>query len=197
MNYLAHAWLSFNRPEIIVGNMISDFVKGKKRFDFEPPIQKGIMLHRSIDTFTDEHEATKKAKQFFKPVVGLYAGAFVDIVYDHFLALDENEFTQESLLQFSSIVYSTLSKYQAVLPERFGRMLPYMKKDNWLYNYRNFYGLEQSFNGLVRRAKYLEHHTAVFESFQKNYDSLRQCYNAFFPEVKTFAYKKLQETGIE
>src|SRR4249919_175625 len=144
MNYLAHAWLSFNRPEIIVGNMISDFVKGKKRFDFDPLIQKGIMLHRSIDMFTDEHEVTKKAKQFFKPVVGLYAGAFVDIAYDHFLACDKNEFTNESLLQFSSFIYTTLDKYEPVFPERFARMFPYMKSDNWLYNYRTLYGTEKS-----------------------------------------------------
>src|SRR5215469_17022272 len=91
MNYLAHAYLSFDQPEIVVGNMISDFVKGKKRFEFPEQIQKGIMLHRSIDAFTDEHAATKKAKEVFKPVVGLYAGAFIDIVYDHFLALDANE----------------------------------------------------------------------------------------------------------
>jgi acyl carrier protein phosphodiesterase len=70
MNYLAHAWLSFNQPEILVGNMISDFVKGKKRFSFSERIQQGIMLHRSIDEFTDAHDATKKAKQFLKPVVG-------------------------------------------------------------------------------------------------------------------------------
>jgi acyl carrier protein phosphodiesterase len=92
MNYLAHARLSFDQPDILVGNMISDFVKGKKRFDYSEPVQKGITLHRAIDTFTDEHEATKEAKKFFKPVVGLYAGAFMDIVYDHFLATDENEF---------------------------------------------------------------------------------------------------------
>lgn len=42
--------------------MISDYVKGKKKFDYPPDIQKGIMLHRAIDTFTDFHEATKEAK---------------------------------------------------------------------------------------------------------------------------------------
>src|ERR1700744_5259410 len=96
MNYLAHAYLSFNQPEILVGNMISDFVKGKKRFDFNTTIQKGIALHRSIDTFTDDHAATKKAKEFLKPAVGLYAGAFIDVVYDHFLALDKNEFSNQT-----------------------------------------------------------------------------------------------------
>ena len=116
MNYLAHAWLSFKQPEILVGNIISDFVKGKKRFDFNGAVQRGIMLHRSIDNFTDEHAATKEAKQYFKPAVGLYAGAFVDIVYDHFLALDTNEFTDESLMQFSGFVYDTLSQHESILP---------------------------------------------------------------------------------
>src|SRR6476619_335472 len=98
MNYLAHAYLSFRQPEILVGNMISDFVKGKKKFDYSPAIQKSMALHRAIDDFTDSHPATIKAKQFFRPAYRLYAGAFIDVVYDHFLALDSNEFANESEL---------------------------------------------------------------------------------------------------
>jgi len=191
MNYLAHAWLSFNYSQILVGNMISDFVKGKKRFDFSEGIQKGIMLHRSIDMFTDTHDATRQAKQFFKPVVGLYAGAFIDVVYDHFLAKDKNEFTDESLLQFSLFVYATLDDYQIVLPETFLFMLPYMKRDNWLYNYRTLYGAEKSFGGLLRRAKYLENNAEVFECLKRNYNALQHCYNSFFPDVKSFAFKTI------
>ena len=190
MNYLAHAWLSFNQPEILTGNMISDFVKGKKRFDFSEGIQKGIMLHRSIDTFTDTHDATRQAKQFFKPVVGLYAGAFIDVAYDHFLARDINEFTDASLLQFSLSVYTILDDYANIFPENFARMFPYMKSDNWLYNYRTISGAEKSFGGLARRAKYLENSHAIFECFQKNYKEIELCYNAFFTDVKNFAYKE-------
>ncbi|HEY2727831.1 MAG TPA: DUF479 domain-containing protein, partial [Parafilimonas sp.] len=122
MNYLAHAYLSFNEPEVLVGNMISDFIKGKKQFDFTGNIHKGIMLHRKIDAFTDEHETTKQAKLFFKPAVGLYAGAFVDVVYDHVLACDNNEFKDEGLLNFSLSVYKTLSEYANVLPAKFALM---------------------------------------------------------------------------
>ncbi|HEX5149839.1 MAG TPA: ACP phosphodiesterase [Parafilimonas sp.] len=191
MNYLAHAWLSFNQPGILVGNMISDFVKGKKRFSFSESIQQGIILHRSIDEFTDAHHATKKAKQFLKPVVGLYAGAFIDIAYDHFLANDASEFNNDkSLLNFSLLVYKTLKQYKASLPERFAHILPYMESDNWLFNYKTLYGTEQSFKGLLRRAKYLENNSDVFEAFQKNYESLQACYEVFFPDVKNFAFRK-------
>ena len=86
MNFLAHAQLSFHQPEILVGNMISDFVKGKKQYDFSPGIQQGIKLHRAIDQFTDTHPVTKELKQYFRLSYGLYAGVFTDVMYDYFLA---------------------------------------------------------------------------------------------------------------
>ena len=92
MNFLAHAYLSFQHPEILVGNMISDFVKGRKRLDYSQGIQQGILLHRQIDAFTEMHPATKEARKFLRPAVGLYSGAFVDVAYDHFLANDQNDF---------------------------------------------------------------------------------------------------------
>ena len=59
MNFLAHAYLSFNHPQILVGNMISDFVKGKSRLGLSGNINQGITLHREIDAFTETHPATK------------------------------------------------------------------------------------------------------------------------------------------
>ena len=109
MNYLAHAYFSFNHPEILAGNMISDFVKGKKKYDFPPGIQKGIALHREIDAFTDIHEATKMAKEIFRPHYRLYSGAFIDVVYDYFLANDKTVFTDSSLLNFSLTTYTVVT----------------------------------------------------------------------------------------
>jgi acyl carrier protein phosphodiesterase len=186
MNYLAHAYLSFNDPEILVGNLISDFVKGKKKFDYPPVIQQGIMLHRAIDTFTDEHAATKEAKEFFRPHYRLYSGAFVDVVYDHFLAADENEFTENSLFDFTQQVYSVLENYQQWFPERFAVMFPYMKKQNWLFNYRTLPGIEKSLGGVVRRAAYLTESDTAAYLFEKHYQPLQQCYRQFWQDVKPF-----------
>src|SRR5215211_5615620 len=108
MNFLAHAYLSFNQPQIVVGNMISDFVKGASKFSFNGKIQKGITLHRSIDEFTDMHPVTKKAKQIFQPHYRLYSGAIIDVLYDHFLANDPSVFTGDSLKKFTSEVYRHL-----------------------------------------------------------------------------------------
>ena len=187
MNYLAHAYLSFNHPAVLLGNMISDYVKGKKQFDYPDNVRKGIQLHRFIDNFTDAHEATKEAKEIFRPHYRLYSGAFVDVVYDHFLALDSSEFTKSSLLNFSIEVYDQLSMHSEWLPEKFAVFFPYMKKQNWLFNYRTRGGIEKSLGGVVRRAVYLQESDIAFKLFEDNYQLLNDCYRHFWAFVKPFA----------
>lgn len=193
MNLLAHAYLSFEQPEILVGNMISDYVKGKKQYDYPIGIQKGIQLHRAIDHFTDYHPATYIGKQFFKKEVGLYAGAFMDVVYDHFLALDTKELTETEWHPFTQKVYQQLAAHENYLPEKFAAQLPHMSTHNWLFHYRFPAAIEKSFGGLVRRTQYLSDHKAAFEIFELNYDALKEQYESFFPDVKKFAELTLSE----
>ena len=194
MNYLAHAFLSFGNAPVLVGNMISDFVKGKKKLEYPLSIQKGIQLHRAIDTFTDAHEATKKAKEFFRPVYRLYAGAFVDVVYDHFLATDDNEFTDTSLSAFALSVFKTLEEYILIFPEKFANMFPYMQSQNWLYNYQYKWGIEKSMGGVVRRSAYLNESETAFQVFETNYEVLKELYLQFWPELKNYARLQLEIT---
>jgi len=188
MNYLAHAYLSFEDADFLAGNMISDFVKGKKKDDYPANIRNGIMLHRAIDTFTDEHPATQEAKTFFRPVYRLYSGAFVDIVYDHFLANDKSIFEPVQLKAFAERTYAKLEPQLPLFPEKFQRLFPYMKSQNWLYHYRYEQGIENSFGGLVRRAKYLSESDEAFSIFKTHYHSLQKCYDHFFPALQTHSH---------
>ena len=188
MNYLAHACLSFGVKDILAGNMISDFVKGRAKFTYPIGIQRGIELHRLIDEFTDNHSATAEAKKFFRPAYRLYSGAFVDIVYDHFLANSEKEFSEfGGLLPFTTFVYHSLAHNKNYFPEVFGLMYSYMKSDNWLYNYKMVTGIQKSFGGLVRRALYMNDSTEAYNVFTQNYTALQLCYDEFYPDVKQFA----------
>jgi acyl carrier protein phosphodiesterase len=192
MNYLAHAYLSFEDKDVLAGNIISDFVKGKKQFDYPSSIHAGIRLHRLIDDFTDQHAATREAKEFFRPDYRLYSGAFIDVVYDHFLATDETEFTDSSLLAFSEKVYDSLEYNRKWLPDRFAAMFPFMRSQNWLFNYRSVWGIERSFNGIARRAAYLNESDTAFRLFTKHYQPLQQCYRHFWKDVKPYAFDRFK-----
>lgn len=192
MNYLAHACLSFRHPEILAGNMFSDFVKGRKKFDFPKLIQDGIMLHRWIDNFTDTHESTREAKEYFRADYRLYSGAFVDVVYDHFLANDPHEYSAGSLASFTKQVYTDLEANAAWFPEPFARMFTYMRTQDWLLHYRSKQGIEKSFGGLVRRAAYLHESEKAFQIFEINYQRFEDCYRHFWAAVKPFAFKEFE-----
>jgi acyl carrier protein phosphodiesterase len=193
MNLLAHAHLSFGHPQVLVGNMISDFVKGKTQYDYPTPIQLGIKLHRAIDHFTDNHLVTQKMKTIFKPTYRLYAGAFVDVVYDHFLATDNKEFKNDGdLFLFSNKVYHTLNEYKTQLPTTMQNMLPHMQTQNWLYNYQHNWGIQKSFGGVVKRAAYLSESDIAFELFENNYAFFKINYELFFPELKSYAIQYLE-----
>jgi acyl carrier protein phosphodiesterase len=200
MNYLAHAYLSFDIPEIAVGNLISDFVKGKQKELYPPKIRQGIQLHRAIDGFTDAHPATKKAKTYFREEYGLYAGPLTDIVYDHFLANDKLVFPSgemgSSLTSFANRTYNQVAGFEAYLPERFSRLFLYMRREDWLSHYRYKEMIFQSFQGLVRRARYMPQAEAAGRLFEAHYEDLEGCYAEFFPEVKEFALRTLEELQI-
>lgn len=194
MNYLAHAYLSFRHPGLLTGNMISDFIKGKKQYDYPDHIQLGIRLHRAIDAFTDNHPATREMREYFRPQYRLYAGAFTDVVYDFFLANDTTEFIDEHALRsFTEDSYAQLDQMHEWFPAIFHRFFQNMKQENWLFHYRYAWGIQRSFNGVVRRAAYLEESDQAFNIFLDKQNLLRDCYIEFFPDLKTHAMMTMEQ----
>ena len=62
MNFLAHTYLSGANDEIIVGNFMGDYVKGKNYLHLPELIKKGILIHRDIDYYTDTHPITRESR---------------------------------------------------------------------------------------------------------------------------------------
>lgn len=183
MNYLAHAYLSDHNASILLGNMCSDFIKGKKQFEYPDRIQIGIQLHRFIDQFTDQHPATRHVKSFFQSEYRLYSAAIADVVYDHFLAIDETYFPKDHLAIFAEEVYTQLESQQAWMPVSFAMMFPFMKSENWLYHYQFPTGIEKSLAGLARRARYMPDSQPAFELFMRHYDDIGAAYRVLFPDL--------------
>ena len=197
VNYLAHAYLSFGIPDVVVGNLISDFVKGKKQLEYPDSIRKGITLHRAIDTFTDSHPVTRHAKSYFRAAYGLYSGALTDVVYDHFLANDPVAFSAETpLTAFAQQTYRQLATREALFPERFARIFPYMRDQDWLSHYRYKEGIFNSFAGLARRAAYMPPPQQACELFEAHFADLEACYREFFPLLRDFAVRTMEDRPI-
>ncbi len=187
MNYLAHAYLSFDDPYLLVGNMIADFVKGKQIYDFREEIQEGIRLHRQIDEYTDHHPLTLEIKKVFDSSAGRYNASFLDVSFDHFLATDQLTEPSEGWKTFAKVCYRQINSQINDLPKDFRRLFAYMTREDWLYNYRYKWMIEKSFDRLTQRAKYLKNGTDVYSDFENNYNLIQSGYDDFFPQLKEFA----------
>lgn len=195
MNYLGHAYLSFGDADILTGNMIGDHVKGKlvAQEHYPESIWKGIMLHRKIDEFSDNHPATKRTKILFREDYGLYSGAIMDTLYDHFLANDPKMFRNYDALEaFTHTTYAQLAQNAAYFPEGFANYFPHMQEHNWLYGYRTLKGMERSLLGLTRRALHMPPPEKAYTLFVTHFYEINQAYYELIDDIIPFVKNELK-----
>ncbi len=192
MNYLAHLYLSGENELLKVGNFIGDYVKGKQHEKYEPTIQRGILLHRQIDSFTDTHSTIKEAVQFFRPEYRKYSGIIIDIVFDHFLASGWNNYSELSLRNFSKHSYAVLLSNFSVLPKRVKLFLPFLIQHKRLESYASFKGLRESLEIMSRRTSLPDKTDFAMQVLQDNYSDLEELFKSFFPELLLFVEENFE-----
>ncbi len=184
MNFLAHLYLSPKNDEIIFGNFIADSVKGKEVFEeYSPLIQQGILLHREIDQYTDNHPVFKKSKKRLQAKYRMYSGVIVDIYYDHFLAKYWDEYSEKNIHQFVSLTYQMLIKNFGLLPKRSKRILPFMIAQNWLVNYSKLKDLRRVFRGMSRRTSNSSPMITSVDDLEQHYELFENEFRQFFPDI--------------
>ena len=191
LNFLAHVYLSGGDPEILIGNFIADFVKGRKKDLFPDRIRQGIELHRGIDDFTDHHPVPMRSRRRLQPKHGKYAGVVVDLYYDHFLARHFDEYSSVGLKQFSADTYSTLQARWDILPTQVQAFLPFMMERNWLLNYASLEGMERALTGLSRRVAFENRMDEAVQDLVEHYKAFEDDFREFFPFVREYVRGRL------
>jgi|688.fasta_scaffold415584_1 acyl carrier protein phosphodiesterase len=183
MNFLAHAYLSFNDPDVLMGNMMADAVRGKQADEYPDKIRNGILLHRRIDAFTDQHELVKATRKLFYPVIHHYALVISDVIYDHFLGNNWNKFSKEELSSFSIRSYNDMENRIHHAPEKFKNIFPFMQEHNWFMLYASKEGIHETIQRLSHRSKQFIWDKETVEIFELHYQVLETQFLAFFPQL--------------
>ena len=141
MNFLAHIYLSGDSDLLKIGNFMADGIRGNQFDSYPDEVQKGIILHRAIDTFTDAHpifrESTKKLHSRYHH----YAGVIIDVFYDHFLAKNWSSYSNENLAEFIERFYQSLRDNTTILSPRTAGFMAVMFRENWLLSYQTVEGI--------------------------------------------------------
>ena len=190
MNFLAHIYLSFDDPEITLGNFFADHIRGNKYLHYPEKIQKGIILHRAIDTYSDAHPVARKSSKRLHKNYSHYSRVIVDIFYDHFLAKNWEDYSDTPLDEYVDDFYELLKANYELLPLGTQRMMPYMIADNWLYNYSNLSGIARVLNGMNRRTKNSSKMNFAINDLEMHYDRFEAEFTEFFKDLITFSHQK-------
>ncbi|HTL83379.1 MAG TPA: ACP phosphodiesterase [Bacteroidia bacterium] len=183
MNFLAHFYLCGTDEGLLIGNFIADGVKGKKYENYPEHIRNGILMHRAIDHFTDTHGISSKARDLLRKEFNHYSGVVLDVFYDHFLAKNWKEFSDETLADYSQRIYTILGKQYESFPERPRFMFPYMRDHDWLMAYAHVEGVDRVMKGMSRRAKYISGMENSGEALKRNYAEFEKHFREFFPLI--------------
>jgi len=193
MNFLAHIYLSGDNDLVKIGNFMADSIRGHSYDTYLQEIQKGVLLHRSIDSFTDMHPVYRQSKHRLHEKYGHYSGVIMDIFYDHFLAKNWKSYSDIPLDIYADTFYHLLKDNHEILTERVKGMMPYMFARNWLVSYATIDGLQMIMFHMNHRTK---NRVAMQESIvelQLFYTEFEQEFTLFFEELRQHCTDKLNE----
>ena len=184
MNYLAHLVLSGKNEDVIFGNFIADAVKGKSYLSWSKNIQKGILLHRFIDHYTDTNPHYLAGKRRFYEKCPKMGGVINDILYDYLLWQYELKYKNIQLDKEIIGFYRTLDGFQNKMPEKILYIYQYMKKDDWLTNYQYKHGIKKALHGIGKRIKYSDNLESCFDILESSIFDFEKEFEMFYNEIK-------------
>ena len=191
MNFLAHIYLSGDNDLIKIGNFMADGIRGKHFESYPTDVQKGIILHRAIDTFTDAHPIFRESNKKLHEKYHHYAGVIVDVFYDHFLAKNWSKYSDEKLDHFVARFYQSLHDNHIDLSERTKGMMPYMIEHNWLVSYQTVEGINRILTQMDQRTKNESKMRFATNELSEFYPEFEEEFTNFFQELILFSNTKI------
>jgi len=190
MNVLAHLILSGDNEDVMFGNFIGDVIKGNKINEFPDDIRKGLLLHRFIDSYTDEHPVYLESKRRFYNDFPKVSGVITDILYDHLLSINWENHYQIDLLDFSNATYRFLDEKYKKMPFRVQGMYDHMRSNDWLKRYRSEDGTALSLLQIGKRINYPIPLDTSIEVYRDSKDAFNSEFNQFFEDLKKQCIKE-------
>jgi acyl carrier protein phosphodiesterase len=192
MNFLAHIYLSGDNDLMKIGNFMADGIRGKNFDNFPMEIQKGIILHRAIDTFTDAHPIFRQSTKRLHSNYRYYSGIIVDIFYDHFLAKNWSYYSDEKLEDFTERFYQSLRDNYDSLNEKTQKMMPYLIEQNWLLSYQTIEGIAIILEKMDNRMEHDSNMRFSVTELRTFYAEYEQEFTEFFKELIVHSNLKIE-----
>jgi acyl carrier protein phosphodiesterase len=194
MNFLAHIYLSGNNDLVKIGNFVGDWIKGNDYKKYPADIQKGILMHRSIDFYTDSHPTIKQSKSRLNDKYHKYSGIIIDIFYDHFLASNWKLYSTVLLSDFVNNVHEGLLVNMHYFSEEIQEFIPRFMNYGWIESYDTPQGIEKVLQGMSKHTSLPDKTDEAIEILKQHYDNFRNEFFEYFPQLIHHVEERFQVT---
>lgn len=191
MNYIVHLFLSEFDDGLVVGNFIGDDIKGKNYLQYSESIQKGILLHRNIDTFTDNHPIIRKSKTLLVPTYNHWSGVLIDIFFGYFLVLNWKKYSNETIKEFAERVHQVLLNSYLDLTPNAQQFLDYIIQYDRIMNFDKIKTVDEVLKSMAGRTNQVSNIENASQDLLFFYEELNQNFNLFLPELIQFTKNKI------
>jgi len=186
MNFIGHAFLARNNPELIAGNFAGDSYKGHldKFIELPPNVLKGVKLHRFIDDFTDHSEHILAAGKIIQQE-GIHKISFIatDILLDHFLTKNWSNYSELAYPDFINFIYKNTDSEITHLASDFQFMYSKLKEYNWLNYYPTEEGIQETLSQFSKRINFENDLDKCMQVYLNNIKTFDQHFKDFLIEI--------------
>jgi len=183
MNYLAHCYLSCSDEDLMLGNIITDFMRKKEEKNYSGRVLEGIQLHRKIDSYTDKHEASLLLRTLLRPRHGKYASVVVDLVWDYMLCSHWSDYSGSELHAFATPIYEILLSRKSELPTAFSNKVDAMIENDFLLSYQSVDSMRSSLRWMDRRVNFPSDFEGAILDVEENHTYITELFKQFFPDL--------------
>lgn len=191
MNFLFHLYLSGDDPDLLTGNLMGDFVKGRIGEEYSEGLRAGMMLHRRIDSFAQDQQLFRRSRNRIDKGYGLWRGVLVDLFYDHFLASEWRQFSDVPLPDYLQEVHRVVEARYQFLPQRLQGVLPLIFEE-WLPSYGEVEGIGKVLQRMALRVRRTNPLAGAEGELVRNYEGVRDDFLGFVPLVQELAREEMR-----
>jgi len=184
MNFLGHLYFSNDDLDLMIANLFGDCVKGNKYLNYSSKIQQGVLLHRKIDFYIDNHDLVKELRLELYKELPKVAGIAIDLYFDHLLAIHWNSYHYKPFESFLDEFYMHRSKYEVELNIEFRLFLERLREHKWINHYPSLYGLEQVCLGVSKRISFKNKLPEAPLVFSKHNIKIENVFHQFMNDAK-------------
>lgn len=185
MNFLAHLCLAGGDDGLMLGGLIGDFVRGRRVLKTYPEtVRDGILLHRYIDSITDQSLPVKELRARFPKEFRRYAGIVIDLAFDHELAMNWWRYMPGSLERFDMEVRDLLRGHTELIPGELTLFMRYADRHGLFAAYRDLDVTLYALAGIgtrLSRANPLHRAAEIWPDLATDF---QHTFREFFPQMQ-------------